>query len=126
MRKLDASGEASLRRNMQVPQCELVPRGDEGIAPYACWVDAVEGIGVGAGASPRPTMWQEESGSVGVDACCCGAQNFLLAYAHQILTAATPCCSLHPPPAVLATVPSTRAGTIDMAKIRWFLHGNPL
>ena len=37
---------------------ESVPRGDEGIAPYACWVDTVEGIGAMAGASPRPTMWQ--------------------------------------------------------------------
>ena len=88
-----------------------MPRGDEGIAPYACWVDTVEGIGAMAGASPHPTMWQEGSGSVGVDARCCGAQNLLLAYAHQILTAATPCCSLHPPPAALATVPSTRVRT---------------
>ena len=38
-----------------------------------------------------------------------GAQNSLLAYAHRILTAATPFCSLLPPLAALANVPlSTR------------------
>ena len=35
-------------------------------------------------------------------ASCCGAQNLLLAFAPQILTAATPFCSLLPPPAALA------------------------
>ena len=39
---------------------------------------------------------------------CCGTQNSLLAFAHRILTAATPCCSLYPPPAALATVPLLR------------------
>ena len=34
-----------------------------------------------------------------------GAQNSLLAYAHRILTAATPFCSLLPPLAALANVP---------------------
>ena len=34
-----------------------------------------------------------------------GAQNSLLAYAHRILTAATPFCSLFPPLAALANVP---------------------
>ena len=38
---------------------------------------------------------------------CCGAQNLLLAYAHQILTAATPFCSLFPPPAAVANVPTS-------------------
>ena len=39
----------------------------------------------------------------------CGAQNSLLAYAHRILTTATPFCSLLPPLAALANVPlSTR------------------
>ena len=43
------------------------------------------------------------------DSSCCGAQNSLLAYAHRILTAATPFCSLFPPLAALANVPlSTR------------------
>ena len=36
---------------------------------------------------------------------CCGAQNSLLAYAHRILTTATPFCSLLPPLAALANVP---------------------
>ena len=36
---------------------------------------------------------------------CCGTQNSLLAYAHRILTAATPFCSLLPPLAALANVP---------------------
>ena len=38
-------------------------------------------------------------------ASCCGTQNLLLAFAPQILTAATPFCSLLPPPAALANVP---------------------
>jgi len=36
---------------------------------------------------------------------CCGAQNLLLAFARQILTAAAPYCSLYPPLAALANVP---------------------
>ena len=36
---------------------------------------------------------------------CCGARNFLLAFAHKISTAATPFCSLSPPPAAVANVP---------------------
>ena len=39
--------------------------------------------------------------------CCCGAQNLLLAKARQILTAATPYCSLCLPQAALANVPTS-------------------
>ena len=38
---------------------------------------------------------------------CCGAPNLSLAYARQILTAATPYSSLHPPPAALGNVPTS-------------------
>ena len=38
---------------------------------------------------------------------CCGAQNLLLAFARQILTAATPYASLHLPPAALGNVPTS-------------------
>ena len=51
---------------------ESVPRGDVGIAPYAYWVDAVEGIGAMAGASPRPTMWQAPSAWYKFDHFCTG------------------------------------------------------
>ena len=38
---------------------------------------------------------------------CCGARNFLIAFALKISTAATPFCSLHLPPAALANVPTS-------------------
>ena len=38
---------------------------------------------------------------------CCGTQNLLLAFARQILTAATPYCSLYLPPVALANVPTS-------------------
>ena len=43
--KIGTLGEASLRRNMQVPQCESVPRGDEGIAPYVIDRTATKTVG---------------------------------------------------------------------------------
>ena len=39
---------------------------------------------------------------------CCGTRNFLLGFClHKISTAVTPFCSLHPPPAALANVPTS-------------------
>ena len=38
---------------------------------------------------------------------CCGTQNLSLAFARQILTAATPFCSLYLPQAALANVPTS-------------------
>ena len=49
---------------------------------------------------------------------CCGTQNSSLAFARRILTAATPCCSLYPPAAALATVPLQKKGGVSAVHCR--------
>ena len=91
------------------------PTGGCGEPPQLPWVAAHSGAsaarmgGMGGDRSrdhPKGTINAGQSLSQPVaDSSCCGTQNSLLAYAHRILTAATPFCSLLPPLAALANVP---------------------
>ena len=67
---------------------------------------ARDGRGSEQGITPKGAINLGQSLSQpAADSSCCGTQNSLLAYAHRILTAATPFCSLLPPLAALANVP---------------------
>ena len=63
-------------------------------------------VGIAAEITPKGVSnFGQSLSQPAADSSCCGTQNSLLAYAHRILTTATPFCSLFPPLAALANVP---------------------